>query len=94
MDRRELRALVIERSAGLCEWACCPDNGEQMAHLRGVGMGGTPDGRRDQPENVSWLCRFHHDLLDGRTHAGLRREMGVLLATFIDYRANGHDHEG
>lgn len=69
--RRELRNYVIERSGRLCEW---PGNriapgavlhfGEEMAHVHGTGMGGRASA--DEPGNVAWLCRTHHDLLDGR----------------------------
>jgi hypothetical protein len=35
----------------------------EMAHIFGVGMGGRRSA--DFPENVAWLCRFHHRTLDG-----------------------------
>ena len=82
--RSVLRARTVERDGPMCVWPGCPFPHEHMAHIRGVGMGGRPDA--DRLENVAMLCRFHHDLLDGRTHAGLRREVGMLLASYLDER--------
>lgn len=62
--RRELHAYVRERSLGLCEWPACIGNGEEMAHIRGIGMGGRASA--DKKSNVLYLCRKHHDILDGR----------------------------
>lgn len=55
-----------------------------MGHLEGTGMGGRESA--DVLENVAMLCRFHHDLLDGRTHHGLRRAHGACLRAVIELR--------
>lgn len=79
--RRQLHA-VLEEWAGACEWPGCEHRGPyEMAHVHGVGMGGRPSA--DTLENVALLCRFHHDLLDGRTTRELRVEMAFLLAGYL-----------
>lgn len=75
--RQQLREFVIERSRGGCEWTSCVNRGEQLAHIEGIGMGGRPSA--DTEDNVWFLCVFHHDLFDGRSHAGLRRELVRLV---------------
>ena len=85
--RSELRAAVVERSRGICEWSRCTTRGEQLAHIRGIGRGGNPDLTRDTIENVSFLCVYHHDLLDGRQRMKLW-EIESLLCEVIGRRYN------
>ena len=82
--RKSLRDQVIWRERGGCAHPGCLATGSQMAHIRGVGMGGRPSA--DTLENVLWLCVSHHDVLDGREHHGLRRVMGDLYAEIIRLR--------
>jgi hypothetical protein len=44
-------------------------------------MGGSKEA--NTLDNVIMLCRYHHDLFDGRTHEGLKRELAALLRTLI-----------
>ena len=81
VDRRDLRAEAEKIDGRGCVWPNCRTVGEQLAHLRGVGAGGRPSA--DTLSNVALLCRFHHDLLDGRSHAGLRVAVGDLLAGYV-----------
>lgn len=84
-DRRQtLRTQAEERDGPMCVWPGCPFPHVHMAHIRGVGMGGRPSA--DTLGGVAMMCRYHHDLLDGRTHSGLRREVGILLGAYIDER--------
>ena len=86
MSRRsELRAAVIERSGGRCEWSRCTSPGEQLAHIRGLALGGNPDGTRDVIGNVMWACLFHHHMLDGRIRMKLW-EVESLLIEIIAHR--------
>lgn len=68
--RIELRAYLVERSGHICEWPTGrpltgePHAGEEMAHIEGTGLGGRASS--DTPGNVIFLCRYHHDILDGR----------------------------
>ena len=63
MKRSELRAKVIERSGGWCQWPGCPNRGTEMAHLHSVGMGGRQSA--DTLENVMWSCWDHARITDG-----------------------------
>ena len=80
--RAELRAQVIMRANFRCEWAGCESPGEEMAHITGSGMGGDPKGTRDVLDNVAYLCKTHHDMLDGRVRMSLW-EVGELLRATI-----------
>ena len=82
--RSDLREFVIERSGGRCEWVGCPHRGEEMAHLEGIKAGGRKSA--DEKENVAWLCRPHHDVLDGRTVAGRKYAVRSLLRKTIEDR--------
>ena len=89
MSRRsELRAAVQERSRGICEWSRCSTRGEQLAHLRGLGMGGNPDLTRDVEANVMFLCVYHHDILDGRQRMKLWEVESLLVE--LNTRRHGY----
>jgi hypothetical protein len=65
MKPSQLRAAHIEQGA-YCRWPCCHDSRNlQLAHLEQRGMGGGP--AMNTMANVAILCRYHHDVLDGRT---------------------------
>lgn len=84
-DRRSLlRDQAIVRSRGGCEHPGCPATGSQMAHLRGIGMGGRASA--DTLGNMMMLCLHHHDLLDGRSRHGLRRVLGDLYTELLRLR--------
>lgn len=52
----------------------------QLAHLHHRGMGGSREA--NTPENCVTLCRFHHDIFDGRDgSANTKRELAVMLRT-------------
>lgn len=78
-NRSDLRDFVMNRSGGMCEWSLCPLRGDDLSHIRGIGRGGNPDGSRDTPSNAMFLCRTHHDILDGRVMANRAREVENLL---------------
>ena len=82
--RSELRAQVVARASGRCEWAGCESPGEEMAHITGSGMGGDPKGIRDVLDNVAYLCKPHHDMLDGRRRMSLWEVGELLRATIKD----------
>jgi hypothetical protein len=60
----ELRVFARDRAYGICEWPECGDAGAELAHLFGKGSGGRRSA--NEPDNVAYLCRSHHDVLDGR----------------------------
>ena len=82
--RSELRIQVVERAGGMCEWAGCQDPGLHMAHISGSGMGGDPKGIRDVLSNLAWLCKTHHQMLDGRIMMSLYEVGELLRATIKD----------
>lgn len=84
MNLDKLRAQARARSNDHCEWPRCQNYGEQLAHLTHRGMGGSDSA--NHPSNVMWLCTQHHNLLDGRTHAGLRQAMLDCLRESLTYR--------
>lgn len=77
--RSDLREEVFARARGRCEWSLCTSRADHLAHIRGLGRGGNPDGTRDVPENTMALCQFHHDLLDGRRMMKLWEVESLLL---------------
>ena len=79
MSRKDLREHVFTRSRGMCDWSLCNDRAEDLAHIRGLGRGGNPDGSRDTASNCASLCKFHHDLLDGRRQMKLWEIESLLL---------------
>ena len=76
-----LRDELVAMARGRCEWSGCHFPGEHMAHLTHRRMGGSREANRI--DNVAWLCRQHHDILDGRTVAGRGREVAELLRTVV-----------
>lgn len=76
-DRQKVEALrtaCFDRAKGRCEWPTCTAAPEHMAHITPRSLGGP-----DELWNVAALCVWHHDILDGRSHQGLSRELSVLL---------------
>ena len=82
--RATLHAEVVMRANFCCEWAGCTSMGVHMAHISGSGMGGDPKGIRDTLHNVAFLCKFHHDMLDGRRRMSLWEVGELLRATIKD----------
>lgn len=60
---RDLRAFVRDREWGFCIWPDCGQPGDEMAHIFGKGSGGRRSA--NTPDNVAWMCRRHHRILDG-----------------------------
>lgn len=84
---KALRDQVFTRANGICEWSLCTDPPVHLAHIRGKGMGGNPDGTRNTPGNTVALCLFHHDLLDGRSPNRKKLfEFESLLAEIVELR--------
>lgn len=89
MTPAELRPIVYERDGG-CVWPGCTllltqGNPLEMAHLRHRGMGGSKTA--NTPDNAVMLCRWHHDVFDGRQGQGKTRvELALMLATVAGVR--------
>lgn len=76
--KSELRAEAMERDHGQCQWPNC-GRGRllEMAHIIPSGSGG-----KDHIENVVMLCKYHHDMHDGREQRKLR-EYRLLLLGYV-----------
>ena len=79
--RSDLRAVALERDGYRCAWPGC-DHSEwlEMAHIWPIGMGGRQDD--DTIGNVWMLCKWHHDLFDGRSPQR-QREYRALAAAYV-----------
>ncbi len=80
--RSELRDAAMERAGGRCEWPGCGTatdwtwlGGLEMSHIIPMGSGG-----KDTIENVWMLCKYHHDMHDGRVPRKLREYRLLALA--------------
>ena len=79
---RELREQVFARDGYQCVWPGCNGRHDlQLAHLTHRGMGGNP--KTNTADNTCCLCRFHHDILDGRTVKSRRFEVAELLRAYL-----------
>lgn len=73
-----LRAEAVARDGG-CMWppSCDLPGRLEMAHIIPKGSGGS-----DTINNVVMLCKYHHDLHDGREQRRLR-EYRLLLQGYV-----------
>lgn len=82
-ELRLLRDIVLERDGWRCCWPGCTNglwSNLQLAHLEHRGMGGSREA--NTPENCVTLCRFHHDIFDGRDgSSNTKRELALMLRT-------------
>ena len=78
-----LREEALKRAGGRCEWAYCNDNKWlELAHIKGIGMGGNKR-RKYDIDNVCILCKWHHDIYDGRQSSGAKVAYRDLLKGFL-----------
>ena len=76
--RSELRNQAMLRDGGMCQWPpYCPLGPLEMAHVIPAGSGG-----KDTIDNVVMLCKWHHDMHDGRVPRKLR-EYRMLWSAFL-----------
>lgn len=76
----------MDRANGRCEWPACHDYGTDVAHLTAIGAGGTHGAAAEyinSPDNVAFLCRFHHMIQEGETVRGRKREVTELLRSYL-----------
>lgn len=81
MNLSELREQALERDGG-CVWPSPLHEGPlELMHLTHRGMGG--DDSVNTLDQVAIGCRFHHDILDGRSVAGRKQAVADLLAAYL-----------
>ena len=75
-----LREKALKSAKYQCEWANCNDTKWlELAHLVGIGMGGMNNKLSNNLNNVMMLCKFHHDMYDGREKFKKREYTAILL---------------
>jgi len=73
----------------MCEWANCNSKEWlELAHIKGIGMGGRDKDIKYNIDNVTMLCKMHHDIYDGRTISGAKREYRELLKEYLNLKYN------
>lgn len=83
--KAKLRAEAMVRAGGACEWPpyCELPGRLEMSHVMPSQMGGNPS--RDRLDNVWMLCKFHHDMLDGR-EPQKAREYRLLVQAYLELK--------
>ncbi len=83
-----MREVALKRANYACEWAYCTDNKWlELAHIQGIGMGGSKK-RKFNMNNVAILCKWHHDIYDGRQSSGKSVAYRDLLKGFLKREYN------
>ena len=80
-----MRLIALDRANNRCEWPECInyDQRLELAHLKDIGMGGNPT-RKFDIQNVAMLCKWHHDIYDGRQSMGTKVAYRELLRGYLD----------
>jgi len=85
-ELQQLRELALDRANYCCEWPeCYSKEWLELAHIVGIGMGGRNKKEKYDPDNVVILCKFHHDIYDGRTISMAKKEYRTLLLSYLDH---------
>ena len=78
----KIRQQALKRAFYKCEWPECDDNQWlELAHIKDIGMGGRDALIKFELDNVCMLCKFHHDVYDGRNMK--KREIRKLLKSHL-----------
>ena len=54
-----------------------------MAHITGIGMGGKNRDISNNEGNVAIFCKYHHDIFDGKTITGAKREYTKFVRAYL-----------
>jgi 5-methylcytosine-specific restriction endonuclease McrA len=68
---------ILARQGPLCLISDCGKPWTEKAHIWPSGMGGQPSTYR--PDNLVGLCRYCHDVFDGRDMHGRQRMLRQLM---------------
>jgi predicted restriction endonuclease len=83
-DIAPIREEAFRRAGNVCEWANCDSNKWlELAHLKDIGMGGNK-ARKYNVDNTAVLCKWHHDIYDGRQSMGTKVAYRELLEGYLD----------
>lgn len=68
----------------MCEWpSCYSKEWLELAHIKGIGMGGRDNKTKYDLDNLVILCKMHHDIYDGRTISMAKKEYRNLLYNYL-----------
>ena len=82
-DIAQIREQAFIRAGNVCEWANCEDNKWlELAHIKDIGMGGNKN-RKYNLDNTAVLCKWHHDIYDGRQRMGTKVAYRELLMGYL-----------
>lgn len=89
MSLSDLRTQALERSEYMCEWPnCYSKEWLELAHIKGIGMGGRDKATKYDINNVAILCTMHHQIYDGKTISYAKREYRELLKEYLNLKYN------
>lgn len=80
----KIREIALQRANYQCEWEDCGDKKWlELAHILDIGMGGRDATSKYDLNNVCILCKYHHDIYDGRDTKGSKRAYRALLTGYL-----------
>ena len=83
----KLRDRALQRARYKCEWVDCNESRWlELAHIKDIGMGGRDAKIKYEFDNVCILCKYHHDIYDGRNTKGTKRAMISLLKAYLQLK--------
>ena len=84
INKSALREKALKRANYRCEWPeCDTTQWLEMAHITGIGMGGMNRDISNDEGNVAIFCKFHHDIFDGKTISGAKREYTRFVRAYL-----------
>ena len=85
INKSELREKALKRANFSCEWPeCDATKWLEMAHITGIGMGGMNRDISNNEGNVAIFCKYHHDIFDGKTISGQKREYTKFVRAYLE----------
>ena len=84
INKSALREKALKRANYRCEWPeCNTTQWLEMAHITGIGMGGMNRNISNDEGNVAIFCKYHHDIFDGKTLSGQKREYTKFVRAYL-----------
>ena len=83
----KIREQALQRARYACEWEDCGSKQWlELAHILDIGMGGRSADKKYDLDNVCILCKYHHDIYDGRDPKGSKRAYRELLIGYLNMK--------